>query len=194
MLTRPLRIALADADRAGLVQTRETLNQAGRQVVVEASSADELSVDNAEQFDLIVADVNVVASGGLHAIATMLERHAAPVVVTSASASDEAIALANECRPLAHLVKPIRQEDLRVSIALAMQRFEELRRLQDEAASTRQALEDRKVIERAKGVVMRQRGLDEAAAFQHIQKSARDQRQPLIVVAKSILIAECALK
>jgi AmiR/NasT family two-component response regulator len=194
MENHSLHIALGDADAAARFATRALLENAGHTIVHVASDAVELAYNcDVKRIDLLVVDVNIVENGAFSALLSVLERHDVPIVVMSNSASDEAIDVASTCRPLAHLVKPIRDQDIRVAIGVAAQRFNELKSLREESVSSRQAIEDRKVIERAKSVIMRERRMDEPAAFRHIQKMSRDRREPLIVVARNILIAEAAL-
>ena len=95
---------------------------------------------------------------------------------------------------LAYLVKPIKQADLEAAIAIAMQRFEEFQALRKEAGDLREALEDRKVIERAKGILMKKAGLDEPEAFRRLQKLSRDQNQKMVEVARMILRADEAFR
>jgi response regulator NasT len=95
---------------------------------------------------------------------------------------------------MAYLVKPIEQADLEPAIALAMQRFEEFKALRKQAADLRQALQDRKLIEQAKGVLMKHAGLDEAEAFRRLQKPASEQQRKLVEVAQMILVAEKAFR
>jgi AmiR/NasT family two-component response regulator len=195
MENHSLHIALGDADEEARFATRALIEDAGHTIVHVAAEAVELTHScDAKRVDLLVTDVNIVDNGGYSALLRVLERHDVPIVVTSNSASDEAIDIANSCRPLVHLVKPIRGHDIRVAIALAVQRFDELKTLREEAVSFRQAIEDRKVIDRAKSIVMREQHIDEAVAFRRIQKMARDRRESLIAVAKGILVAEAMLR
>ena len=91
---------------------------------------------------------------------------------------------------LAYLVKPIKQSDLEPAIAIAMRRFEQFQALRKEAADLKQALEDRKVIEQAKGILMKKASLDEHDAFRRLQRLASDKNKKLIDVAQMILMAE----
>ena len=91
---------------------------------------------------------------------------------------------------MGYLVKPIKQTDLDPAIALAMRRFEQFQALRREAADLRQALEDRKVIERAKGILMRRSHLDEQESFRRMQKLASEKSRKLVDIAQMILIAE----
>jgi response regulator NasT len=95
---------------------------------------------------------------------------------------------------MAYLVKPIKQSDLGPAIAIAMRRFAQFEALRQEAADLRQALEDRKIVERAKGVLMRRAGLDEATAFRRLQKLASDRNRKLVEAAQIILMAEEAMQ
>jgi AmiR/NasT family two-component response regulator len=195
MENHSLHIALGDADEAARLATCALLENAGHRIVQLASAAVELAYNcDVTRVDLLVVDVNIVENGAFSAFLRALERHDVPIVVTSHSGSDEAIDVASTCRPLVHVVKPIRDQDIRVAIGVATQRYNELKSLRDEAVTFRHAIEDRKVIERAKSVIMREQGIDEPAAFRQIQKMSRDRREPLIVVAKSILLAEAMLR
>ena len=91
---------------------------------------------------------------------------------------------------MGYLVKPIKQADLIPTIALAMRRFEQFQALQKEAADLRQALEDRKTIERAKGILMKRTKTDEHDAFRNLQKMASAQGRKLVDVAEMILVAD----
>ena len=90
---------------------------------------------------------------------------------------------------LAYLVKPIKQADLEAAISIAMQRYEQFRYSARRRASWRAGLEDRKIIERAKGILMKKAGLDEPEAFRRLQKLSRDQNQKMVEVARMILRA-----
>jgi response regulator NasT len=91
---------------------------------------------------------------------------------------------------MAYLVKPIRQGDLAPAIAIATRRFEEFKSLQRETADLRQALEDRKVIERAKGIIMKRTGLGEEEAFRRLQAMASDKSRKMVEIAATIVLAE----
>ena len=96
------------------------------------------------------------------------------MILVSAYHDADLIARAMADHVMAYLVKPIKQADLATTIALAVRRFKEFTALQQQATDLRQALEDRKVIERAKGILMKRAGLDEADAFRRLQKLASD--------------------
>src|SRR5262249_45272192 len=91
---------------------------------------------------------------------------------------------------LAYLVKPIKQADLEPAIGIAVRRFEQFQALRQETADLKQALEDRKTIEKAKGILMKKTGMDENDAFRRLQKLASEKNKKLVEIARSILTAE----
>jgi response regulator NasT len=95
---------------------------------------------------------------------------------------------------MAYLVKPIKQSDLAPTIMIAVRRFEQFEALRKEASDLRQALSDRKVIEKAKGILMKKTGLDEADAFRRLQNVASEKNRKLVEIATMILTAEEALQ
>ena len=105
-----------------------------------------------------------------------------------------ALGRADQDHVLAFLVKPLRQADLEPAIVVAVSRFEQLQALRRETADLRQALEDRKLIERAKGALMRRTGLPEHDAFRRLQRLASDRNRKLVDVARMILTAEDAYR
>jgi response regulator NasT len=108
----------------------------------------------------------------------------------SAYHDHDLVARAEADHILAYLVKPIKQPDLEPAIALAMRRFEQFQALRREAADLRQSLEDRKIIERAKGILMKRAGLDEDSAFRRLQKLSSDRNLKLVETARMILVTD----
>ncbi len=94
---------------------------------------------------------------------------------------------------MGYLVKPIKQADLEPAIVLAMRRFEQFQDLRREAADLRQALEDRKIIERGKGILMKKASLDENDAFRRLQKLASERNLKLVEIARILVTADEAL-
>jgi response regulator NasT len=95
---------------------------------------------------------------------------------------------------MGYLVKPIKQSDLAPTIAIAVHRFAQFEELRREAADLKQALADRKIIERAKGILMKKTSLDEAAAFKRMQKLASDKNRKLVEIATMLVTAEEAFE
>jgi response regulator NasT len=195
MSVERLRIAVAD-DEAELRNYYERILPAlGHEVVFSASTGREL-VDGCEQTqpDLVISDIRMPDLDGLEAIRQIGERRSCAVVVVSAHHDPQTVDEALRTQVMAFLVKPIKRADLETSILLAVRRFREMELMQRQAQDLRQALADRKVVERAKGVLMRQAQIDEATAFRRLQKLASDRNQRLIDAAQSILAVEEALR
>ena len=194
---RKYRIAVVDDDPAVRETLRTQLTAAGHNVVVEASSGMELtewlSTNAAESAELFIIDADMEGTNGIVAAKTVLTDRSFPVIIVSEFEDSQLIELAVANRASAFLLKPIRTAELHAAIQMAIQRFEELQKCHLETASAVQALEDRKIIERAKGVLMRERALDEPAAFSYLQQLARQHRQKIVDVAKSINLADHAL-
>ena len=144
--------------------------------------------------DLVITDIKMPDMDGIDAAVQIYQDRPVPVILVSAYHDPELIARAESDHILGYLVKPIEQADLEPVIALAMRRFEQFQALHRETADLRQALEDRKVIERAKGVIMKRGSLDEHEAFRRLQKLASEESRKLIEIAHMILLAEKAVQ
>jgi response regulator NasT len=131
---------------------------------------------------------------GLEAAARLCATVPLPVILVSAYHDPELIRRAEASHVMAYLIKPIKQADLEPAITLAVRRFEQLEQLRQEAADLRQALEDRKLVERAKGAIMKRAGLNEPDAFRRLQKTASDRNLKLVEAARMILAAEEAFQ
>ncbi len=194
-MSRPLRIVVADDEDFMLNYYREVLPALGHEVVAMARSGRELLEESrAARPDLVITDIKMPGLDGLDAAGTIADELQTAVVLVSAYADDDFIRRAEDNHVMAFLVKPIKQQDLAPAIALAIRRSEQFQALRKEAADLRQALEDRKVIERAKGVLMKKGSLDEQEAFRRLQKLSRDNNKKLVEVARAILLAEEALQ
>jgi AmiR/NasT family two-component response regulator len=127
---------------------------------------------------------------GIEAAGRICARRAVPVILVSAFHDPELIERAEQDHALAYLVKPIKQADLETAIALSMRRFAQFQTLEQEATDLRQALEDRKLIERAKGILMRKAGLDEHEAFRRLQKISRERNLKLRDIAQTMILSD----
>lgn len=190
-MIRPLRIAVADDEPDMQDYFRTILPRLGHVVVSVAQSGQEL-VDNcvASRPDLVITDIKMPDMDGIQASLEIYKRFPVPVILVSAHHDAEFIRRAEADHILAYLVKPIKQSDLEPAIAIAMRRFEQFQALRKETTDLKQALEDRKIIERAKGLLMKKTGLEEADAFKRLQKLASDKNKKLIEIAQMILTAE----
>ena len=190
-MSRRLRIAVAEDEPRMLEFYQEVLPLMGHEVVGTARTGAELvQCCQAHRPDLVITDIKMPDMDGIDAARAICRDEPIPIILVSAFHDPDLIARAEAGSILAYLVKPIKKEDLAPAIAIATRRFAEFQTMFQEAASLRQALQDRKLIERAKGVLMKRMSLDEAAAFSRLQKMARDKNRKLVEVAEMILTVE----
>lgn len=194
-MSTSLLIAVADDEPRMRDYYRETLPLLGHRVLCAAESGQDL-VQSCRQSrpDLIITDIKMPDMDGIDAVNALCKEEPVPAILVSAYHAPEFYERTRSGQILGYLVKPIKQADLEAAIVIAMQRFEQFRALRTEAGELRQAIEDRKVIERAKGVLMRRAALSEEQAFRRLQKMARDENQKLVDVARLILKAEAAFQ
>lgn len=190
-----LRIAVADDEPRMRDYYREALSRMGHQVALAASNGREL-IEGCRVIrpDLILSDIKMPDLDGIDAAIEIGREDPVPIILVSAYHDDELLDRARSGHVFGFLVKPVKQDDLKAAIAIAMQRFDEFQVLRSETGVLRQALEDRKIIERAKGVLMKKAGLDEEEAFRRLRRLARDGNQKLVEVARMILRAEAAFE
>jgi AmiR/NasT family two-component response regulator len=190
-MNRGLRIAVADDERDMRDFFREFLPPLGHTVVGTAATGDGLvALCRAERPDLVITDIKMPDTDGIDAARIIWRERPVPVILVSAFHDTTLLGRAEAEHILAYLVKPIKDKDLGPAIAVAMKRFDEAQALRKESADLRQALEDRKVIERAKGILMKRAGLDENEAFRRLQKLASEKSRKLADIAAMILVAE----
>jgi response regulator NasT len=192
-MSQPLRIAVADDEPVMLRWYENTLTKLGHLVVVAATDGREL-VEQCIQLkpDLVITDIRMPHLDGLDATAELRDTAPLPVIVVSAHHDPEYVERALQNHVLAYLVKPIKQPGLETAITLVMRRYQEFRALEKQAENLAQALEDRKLIEQAKGILMQRAGLDEPEAFRRLQKLSQDNNQRLSEIARTIVTAEQA--
>jgi response regulator NasT len=192
---RSLRIAVADDEEDMRDWFQRILPRLGHQVVSLAQNGLELIEHcRALKPDLVVTDIKMPKMDGIEAAAILFRDTPMPVILVSAYHDEELIERAEADHIMAYLVKPIEQKDLAPAIAIAIRRYEQFQALRQETADLKQALEDRKTIERAKGVLMKRAGLDEPEAFRRLQKLASDKNKKLIDAAQIILLADEAFQ
>jgi response regulator NasT len=195
--TAPLRVAVADDEKDVRDFFHELLPRLGHELVAVAATGRELVAQCQNRHpELVITDIKMPDMDGIEASAEVNRDpgRQVPVILVSAHHDAELIVRAGADHIMAYLVKPIKEADLASAIHLAVLRFEHFQKLRQEAASLRQALEDRKVIERAKGVLMRRARVDEPEAFRRLQRLASDHNKKLVEVAQSILLAEEAFQ
>lgn len=189
-MTKLLRIAVAEDDEDHCVLLVRALERMGHVVVGTAETGRALTtLCQTERPELVITDIRMPDMDGLDAAKEIYKSEPVPIIVVTSHEDPDFIARAQQQHVLAFMVKPVTESNLTPAIAIVLHRFAEFEALKRENASLAQALEDRKVIERAKGLLMKQAQLDEGEAFKRLQKLARDQRKKLAEVAQMIVSA-----
>ncbi|ACV64471.1 response regulator receiver and ANTAR domain protein [Desulfofarcimen acetoxidans DSM 771] len=182
------RIVIADADRVFLKKLKDSLTHVGYMVVGEVYDAKSaLQVIFKTEPDLIIMDSNIPGCEGLE-IARVIEEHrVAPVLLLTAYSQRELIEEAKHSWVFGYLLKPINQENLFPAIEIAIASFKRLLRLENENKELKKLLEEGKLIEKAKGLLISQKGLSEKEAHKFIQKISMDKGIAIPKVAKKII-------
>jgi response regulator NasT len=189
-----LRIAVADDEPDMQEYFEKMLPRMGHKVVAVAGTGRELVEHYRRQEpDLIITDIKMPDMDGIEAAEEIYKIGPVPVILVSAHHDSSLIDRAEADHIMAYLIKPIKQADLEPAISIAMRRFEQFQALMKEAADLKQALADRKTIERAKGILMKNTEMDEQAAFHRLQKLASEKNRKLVDIAQAILTADEAM-
>jgi len=186
------RIIIADDESLIRRDLREMLEEQGYLVVGEASDG-RTAVEMARKLkpDLVIMDIRFEGDDfdGIDAARVLTAEDIAPVLLLSAYSQRDLVDRAKEAGVVGYLVKPFSEADLAPAIETALERFREFRAIKKEAVDLKRALETRKAVDRAKGLLMDKEGMTEAEAFRRIQKLSMDSRKPMRVVAEAIILA-----
>jgi response regulator NasT len=190
MTSERTRVIIADDESLVRVDVREALTELGYLVVGEAGDG-QSAVNLARELepDVVVMDIKMPGLDGIEAARILTQEKIAPVVLLTAYSQRDLIERAKEAGVVGYLVKPFRETDLTPAIELAQARFSEFRALEQEVDNLAEALETRKKVERAKGILMDQQEMTEAEAFRKIQKMSMNTRRPMKEVAEAIILA-----
>ena len=190
-MTTPLRVAVAEDDRDTREFLQEALPRLGYSVTAAAGNGREL-IDACRRVrpDLIVTDIKMPDMDGIEAVSAINREALVPAVLVSAHHDDDLLSRVNEVPVMGYLVKPFSEAQLKTAVTVAMARHRVFAALRQEAADLRQALEDRKVIERAKGALMRRLGVDEEEAFRRLRSGASSQNLKLVEMGRQVIAAE----
>ncbi len=184
----PTRVVIAEDEAIIRLDLKETLEEEGYEVVAETGRGDEaVELVRLHNPDVAILDIKMPGLDGLSAAREIAGERRAAVVILTAFSQRDLIERARDAGALAYLVKPFQKSDLLPAIEVALGRFKELKALHDQATSLSDQLETRKVVDRAKGQLMDQAGLTEAAAFGFIQKTAMKERQTMRSVAQRVI-------
>jgi two-component system, response regulator PdtaR len=178
------RVAIVDDHERSRVALRAAIWAAGGEVAGEANRC----LDAAALLERTKPSVAVFAVGlpdgdGIEIAAEVIARGTCPVVLFTSHTDDVLIERATAAGVMAYLLKPLRPAELAPALDLAIARWQEARAL-------RMRLEERKVIERAKGAMMQRHGLTEDEAFKRLRRTAMDSRRPMVEIARAVLVSE----
>jgi len=182
------RVVIAEDEALIRLDLKETLEEEGYEVVAETSRGDEVvGLVREHRPDLAILDIKMPGGDGLSAAADITAERLAAVLVLTAFSQRELVDRAREAGALAYLVKPFQRSDLVPAIELAIGRFEEMKALEEENKDLEERLETRKLVERAKGLLMDELDMREDQVFRWIQRRAMDDRKTMKAVAQQIL-------
>ncbi len=185
------RVVVAEDEAIIRLDLKETLEEEGYLVVGETGRGDK-AVELVRELrpDLAILDIKMPGIDGLEAARAITKDRLCAVLILTAFSQREIIEEARDAGALAYLVKPFQKSDLIPAIEVAVGRFKELMALNSEVDALGEQLESRKVIDRAKGLLIDAHGLSEADAFGFIQRAAMNHRSTMKVVAERILSGE----
>ena len=182
------RILIAEDETIIRLDLREMLERAGFEVCAEARDGEEaVALALGEKPDLAILDVKMPRLDGIEAARRILGERPIPIVILTAYGQDELVSRAVEAGVFGYLVKPFRESDLLPAIHAARARHTELQALREEAESLAEALATRKLVERAKGLLMAREGLSEEDAFARLRRASQVSGRPMRVVAEALI-------
>ncbi len=182
------RILIAEDETIIRLDLKHLLERGGFEVCAEARDGEEaVALAASEQPDLAVLDVKMPRLDGIEAARRILAERPIPIVMLTAYGQEELVARAVEAGVFGYLVKPFREDDLLPAIHAARARHAELEALREEAESLAEALATRKVVERAKGLLMERDGLTEQDAFARLRRASQVSGRPMKVVAEALI-------
>ena len=193
-MLRSLRIVVAEDDKDTCEMYSVALSALGHEVVgMAATGRDLVALCSKLKPQLVISDIKMPDMDGIEAADLISKPDPVPIIFISGYYDEKLVQRAQLNHVFAYLLKPLKPGELETAIAVAMNRFQELQAVRGEAATLRQALADRKIIERAKGILMASTGLNEDDAFRRLQKLSWDKNEKLVRVAEMIVMAEGAI-
>ncbi len=183
-----LRVVVAEDEALIRLDLVEMLTEAGYEVVGQAGDGEAaISITEKEKPDLVVMDVKMPKLDGISAAERIANQRIAPVVILTAFSQRDLVERARDAGAMAYLTKPFTIEDLMPAIELAVSRFQEIKQLDAEVTNLQEQLKARKLIEKAKGILMKNLKISEPEAFKWMQKTAMDKRRSMTDVAQLVM-------
>lgn len=186
-----LRILIADDESIIRLDLKKILEGMGHKVVAEAGDGKvALDLARSTPIDLAILDIKMPEMDGLDAAKTIAEEKIAPVLLLTAYSQQDLIDRAKEAGVFGYLVKPFKEADLLPAIEIAISRYKEMEALEKEVGDLQETLETRKLVDRAKGILMDKRGMKESDAFRWIQTQSMNNRKTMREVAEAVILTQ----
>ena len=185
-----LNIVIADDEAIIRLDLKEMLTSAGHKVIGEASTGRQaLKLVQQKKPDLVIMDVKMPDLDGLAAAKKIHDDDIAPVMLLTAFSQAEFIERAKKAGVLAYLVKPVQESNLFPAVEIAVSRWREIKNLEAELGKLKENLEGRKMLDRARGIIMDTYGLSEAEAYKKIQQYSMKKHKSIKEIAEEIITA-----
>ena len=190
-MNEPLKTILAHAHPEQRAELKTALKELGHEVICDCDSCEALmETARRERPNLILAGVDLKDGDGIQALVHLADEIAVPAIVVTKRTSLQVVERAMLDHVMAYLVEPVEVREIKPTIHLVLKRFEQFQELQSEVESLKQALAERKIIERAKGLLMKGEDLDEEGAYKKLRRMATDGRIRLVDAAERLLANE----
>ncbi len=185
-----LRVVIADDESIIRMDLKTLLEEMGHEVAGEAADGQKaLEMTRSLKPDVVIMDIKMPVMDGLDAAKIISEEKIAPVVLLTAYSDKDLIERAKDAGVFGYLVKPFQESDLMPAIEIALSRYLEMHDLESTVGDLEQKLETRKIVDRAKGILMDKLKMSEADAFRRIQQQSMNQRRTMKEIAEAIIIA-----
>ncbi|MEE3072763.1 MAG: response regulator [Actinomycetota bacterium] len=187
-MPKMIRVVIAEDEAIIRLDLKEILEAEGYAVIGETGRGDE-AIDLARMLepDLVILDIKMPGMNGIDVAKVISDEGLAAVILLTAFSQQDLIQEASNAGVLAYLVKPFQRSDLVPSIELALGRFKEISDLKKETLMLQESLQTRKLVDRAKGLLIDNYGLKESDAYRYLQKKAMEDRTTMKAVAEDIL-------
>jgi len=186
-----MRVLIADDDPIIRLDLKQMLENLGYDVVAEAGDGQQaVTLARETQPDICILDVKMPVMDGIEAVNIITDENIAPTILLTAYSDRELVDRAKAAGVFAYLVKPFKPSDLPPSIEVAHSRFEQNNQLSKEVTNLQDRLEARKLIDRAKGILMDEHHLSESEAYRRIQVQSMNLRKTMREVAEAIILAK----
>lgn len=186
-----LRVLIADDDPIIRLDLKQMLENLDYEVVAEAGDGQQaLAAARDAKPDICILDVKMPVMDGIEAVSIITEESIAPTILLTAYSDKELVDRAKDAGVFAYLVKPFKPSDLPPAIEVARSRYEQNLQLNKEISSLEDKLETRKLIDRAKGILMEKDSINESEAYRRIQLQSMNLRKSMKEVAEAIILAK----